>query len=182
MGVEDRWDASPSGDAALLAEIGAGRADSFQSFYGRHAGRVLAYARKLCGERGVAEDVVQDVFLAVWRKAASYREDRGDVAGWLYSITRNRVLDRWRREGRGPIAVDLDLSRFETPAPKVERETRLALVRALDGLRDEHRIPLRLAYFGGLTYEETAVRLNLPVGTLKSRIRAALAQMRQALE
>jgi RNA polymerase sigma-70 factor (ECF subfamily) len=78
--------------------------------------------------------------------------------------------------------VDLDLSRIETPAPRVERETRLSLVRALDGLREEHRIPLRLAYFGGLSYEETALRLNLPVGTLKSRIRAALAQMRQALE
>lgn len=174
------WD-DPIDDAALLAGVGEGSADSFQSFYGRHAGRVLAYAQKLCGDRTLAEDVAQDVFLAVWRKASSYRVDRGDVSGWLYTITRNRVLDRWRREGRSPATADVDLTLLESAPTGVANEMRLSLERALDSLRSEHRTALRLAYFGGFSYEETAVRLGLPVGTLKSRIRAALGLLRESL-
>src|SRR3569623_997793 len=74
----------PPGDAVLLGRIAAGDIDAFQAFYGRYAGRVLAYARQLSRHGDAAEDVTQEVFVAVWRRAASYRPERGDVTGWLY--------------------------------------------------------------------------------------------------
>lgn len=169
-------------DATLLAEIAAGRPDSFQRFYDRHAGRVIAYAQRLCSDAVLAEDLAQEVFLAVWRKAASYQADRGDGPGWLYTITRNKVLDHWRRCGRTPPLADLDLTLLEAAPRGVGPESRISLAKALDGLRVEHRSALDLAYFGGFSYEETAERLGLPLGTLKSRIRAALGLLREALE
>ena len=169
-------------DATLLAEIAAGRADSFQRFYDRHAGRVVAYAQRLCGDAVLAEDLAQEVFLAVWRKAVSYQPERGGGPGWLYTITRNKVLDHWRRCGRTPPLADLDLTLLEAAPRGVGHETRISLAKALDGLRAEHRSALDLAYFGGFSYEETAERLGLPLGTLKSRIRAALGLLREALE
>jgi len=169
-------------DATLLAEIAAGRTDSFQRFYDRHAGRVIAYAQRLCSDAVLAEDLALEVFLAVWRKAASYQPDRGDGPGWLYTITRNKVLDHWRRCGRTPPLADLDLTLLEAAPRGVGHESRISLAKALDGLRVEHRSALDLAYFGGFSYEETAERLGLPLGTLKSRIRAALGLLREALE
>ena len=169
-------------DATLLAEIAAGRTDSFQRFYGRHAGRVLSYAQKLCGDAVLAEDLAQEVFLTVWRKAAGFQADRGDGPGWLYTITRNKVLDHWRRCGRTPPIADLDLTLLEAVPRGIGSELKVSLEKAMSGLRDEHRSALDLAYFGGFSYEETARKLGLPLGTLKSRIRAALGLLREALE
>ena len=90
--------AAPS-DLLLLARIAEGDLEAFQAFYDRYAGRVLAYVRQLSRHRDGAEDVVQEVFVAVWRRAASYRPDRGDPMGWLYTITRNKQVDLWRRQG-----------------------------------------------------------------------------------
>lgn len=169
-------------DATLLAEIAAGRTDSFQRFYARHAGRVISYAKKLCGDAVLAEDLAQDVFLTVWRKAAGFQADRGDGPGWLYTITRNKVLDHWRRIGRTPQPATVDLALLEAAPRGVGSELKISLEKALGGLRAEHRSALDLAYFGGFSYEETAQRLGLPLGTLKSRIRAALGLLREALE
>src|SRR5262249_54325160 len=88
-------------DVDLLARIAAGDFEAFHLFYQRHSGRVLAFARRLVhdhpGSRDTAQDVVQEVFLALWRRAGTYRSDRGDVLGWLYALTRNKVIDAWRR-------------------------------------------------------------------------------------
>jgi RNA polymerase sigma-70 factor (ECF subfamily) len=172
----------PDDDAALVTRIADGDREAFRLFYERYAGRILAYVRAIGRQRESAEDVVQEVFLAVWRKAASYRRDRGDVAGWLYTITRNRLVDRWRRKGGVVEERELD---FDSLA-STERGAEAAVVdlsvrKALSGLSVEQREALELAYFGGLTYEETAERLELPLGTLKSRIRAGLARMRTIL-
>jgi RNA polymerase sigma-70 factor (ECF subfamily) len=173
---------STSTDIDLVLAIGRQDREAFRLFYDRYAGRILAYVRQLSREREVAEDVVQDVFLAVWRKAASYRPDRGDVPGWLYTITRNRLVDRWRRKGGQVEDDDFDLGRLEAPERGQQGHVvDLAVRQALDALSREQREAVELAYFGGLTYEETAARLELPLGTLKSRIRAGLARMRGVL-
>lgn len=168
------------GDHDLLGRIAQGDLDSFQIFYSRYAGRVLAYARQLSRQRDVAEDVVQEVFVAVWRRASSYRPDRGDPAGWLYTITRNKLVDHWRRLGdpREPG----DLASLHVAERDEGGDLRLTMRQALAQVTPEQRRAIEMAYFGGLTYEEAAQRLDLPVGTLKSRIRSGLKRLRTLLE
>jgi RNA polymerase sigma-70 factor (ECF subfamily) len=171
--------AAPS-DAALLGRIAEGDLESFQAFYGRYAGRVLAYARQLGRNRDAAEDVVQEVFVAVWQRAASYRPDRGDIAGWLYTITRNKMVDLWRRAGDPLELAEIDerrLAEAEEPG-----DLRLSVRQALTRVAPDQRRAIEMAYFGGLTYEETARRLDLPLGTLKSRIRSGLKSLKSLLE
>lgn len=167
-------------DHALLARIAEGDLDSFSSFYERYAGRVLAYVQQLSRSREGAEDVVQEVFLAVWRKAASFRADRGDVAGWLYTMTRNKLVDGWRRAGQGAAVDTVDFQHLPAGRPE-ETELALTVRQALARVAPEQRRAIEMAYFGGLTYEETATRLNLPLGTLKSRIRTGLKTMHGVL-
>ncbi len=172
--------ASPAAsDLLLLGRIAEGDLEAFHTFYGRYAGRVLAYVRQLGRNREGAEDVVQEVFVAVWRRASSFRPERGDPAGWLYTITRNKLVDLWRRQGE---ATDLgELGELEDPAQEWG-ELRLTMHQALARVAPEQRRAIEMAYFGGLTYEETARRLELPVGTLKSRIRSGLKSLRAVLE
>lgn len=169
-------------DAELIAAIAAEDRDAFHAFYDRYAAKVLSYVRMLARQREIAEDVVQEVFLSVWRKAPSYRPDRGDVPGWLYTITRNKLVDVWRRKGGMVEDEEFDFDQLLAPDAGGERQVvGFAVRRALGELKPEQREALTLAYFGGLTYEETAERLALPLGTLKSRIRAGLAILRGVL-
>jgi RNA polymerase sigma-70 factor (ECF subfamily) len=175
----------PEPDSALLLHrIAGGDIDAFQAFYQLHAGRVLAYARQLGRRADLAEDVVQEVFVAVWRKAASFQADRGDPVGWLYTITRNKLVDLWRKSGD---AAGLDeLQWQQLPGSETgggaRSDLQLTMRQALAQVSPEQRAAIEMAYFGELTYEETAERLRLPVGTLKSRIRAGLKTLRSVLE
>ncbi|MBI2840216.1 MAG: sigma-70 family RNA polymerase sigma factor [Acidobacteria bacterium] len=168
-------------DRTLLAAIAIGDRGAFQQFYSRHAGRVLGYVRQLTRNPALAEDITQEAFVAVWLKAASYQADRGDPAGWLFTITRNKLVDKWRRGDRdaetdgAPILAGL----ADPPNPI---DVRVSLRQAMSHLTDDQRRMLEMAYYGGLTYEETADALRVPVGTLKSRMRAALGQLRVILE
>lgn len=168
-------------DRSLLAAIACGDRGAFQRFYSRHAGRVLGYVRQLTRNPALAEDITQEAFVAVWLKAGSYQADRGDPAGWLFTITRNKLVDRWRRGDRdaevdgAPILDGL----ADSPNPI---DVRVSLRQAMSHLTDDQRRMLEMAYYGGLTYEETADALRVPVGTLKSRMRAALGQLRAILE
>ncbi|HEX9942076.1 MAG TPA: sigma-70 family RNA polymerase sigma factor [Thermoanaerobaculia bacterium] len=168
-------------DEVLLAETARGDLDAFHSFYERYAGRVLAYARRLCRDAALAEDITQEVFTAVWTRAATFRPDRGGAPAWLYALTRNKLVDHWRRSGGNVELEALDGRRLPASAPE-SGELRLSLRQALARVPPEQREAIETAYFNGLTYEETAGRLALPVGTLKSRIRLGLRAMRAALE
>lgn len=189
VAVERRLDArrpqrmtlQPS-DLELLQRVAVADRDAFRQFYDRHAPQVLAYVRSLGRSRDASEDVVQEVFLAVWRKAGTYRPERGDVAGWLYTMTRNKVVDLWRKLPTGSDqSSEASLAALSERPEADSRVVSISLRKAMAELKVEQRQALELAYFGGLTYEETAERLKLPVGTLKSRIRAGLALMRGVL-
>ncbi len=170
-------------DLELLQGIAIADREAFRRFYDRHAPQVLAYVRSLGRSRDASEDVVQEVFLAVWRKAGTYRPERGDVAGWLYTMTRNKVVDLWRKLPTGSDQSTEESLAVLSARPEADsRVVSISLRKALADLKVEQRQALELAYFGGLTYEETAERLKLPVGTLKSRIRAGLALMRGVLQ
>lgn len=173
-------DAGRRDDVTLLADIALGDEAAFRSFYGRYAGRTLSILRRLCPDAAVAEDLLQEAFLAVWRKASTYRADRGDPAGWLYTITRNKVFDHGRR--RAPvIPIDAEES-SKWPAPNRKADLGLSLRQALETLKDSEREALETAYFGGFTYQESAEHLSVPLGTLKSRIRTGLRKLHRQLE
>ncbi len=162
-------------DVALLHAIAGGDEGAFRAFYHRYAGRTLGLLRRLCADAAVAEDLLQEAFLTVWRKASTYRVDRGDPAGWLYVITRNKALDYSRR--KAPV-VPMDAEETSKwPAPSRQRDLGLSLRQALAKLKDGEREALVTAYFGGFTYQESADYLSVPLGTLKSRIRTGLRKL-----
>lgn len=169
-----------SQDHELLLLISKGNRDAFRTLYDRYGGRLLGYLRKLGAQSTEAEDLLQEVFLAVWRRASTFDHQRGEVAGWLFTISKNKWYDWLRRQGRKPthpLEMDLPL-----PNPNPSNETRLSIVQAMNRLKNEQREALELAYFGGLTYQETAIRLALPLGTLKSRVRTGLRSLKTLLE
>ncbi len=128
-----------------------------------------------------AEDVVQEVFGALFQKAHQYRPALGSPEGWIFTITRHKVVDIWRAHSPVVDLGEMDLEAVMAAEEPMDATLAPSLRKALSTLSPEQRRPLMLAYFGGLTYEETAHRLGLPVGTLKSRIRASLAQLRGLL-
>lgn len=166
-------------EEVVLHRIAAGDAVALEELYRLYSGRVLGFLRQLCRDVEVAEDLLQEVFMAVWRKAATFDASRGDVAGWLFTICRHKWIDCRRR--RHPVA-ELDAMEYDPPAPGVSRDLRILLDKAMKVLSDAERQALNLAYFGGLTYEETAIELALPLGTLKSRIRAALRKVASEIQ
>ena len=158
----------------LLRRIAERDPAALEDFYRLSSARALGFLRQLCKSSEQAEDLLQEVFLAVWRKAASYDPSRGDAMGWLFSICRHKFIDSRRRHH--PTA-ELDGMAFDPPAPAVSHDLPILLDKAMRILSGPEREALRLAYYGGLTYEETALHLALPLGTLKSRIRMALRKI-----
>lgn len=170
-------------DAELLAAVARRDREAFHQFYERWAGRLLAYVKGMGAKGPQAEDLVQEVFVAVWQKAEQFRPQLGSAEAWIFTVTRHKVVDIWRRSA--PV-VDIEPGHLEALAGDgmdghSASELALSLGKALASLAPEQRRPLQLAYFGDHSYEETAALLGLPVGTLKSRIRAGLGQMRSLL-
>lgn len=166
------------GDAQLLEAIGQGDRVAFRTLYDRYAGRLLAYVRAMGGGRVPVEDVVQEVFVALFQKAHQYRPALGSPEGWIFTITRHKVVDVWRAHSPVVDLGGLDLEQVVGAEETVDGTLAPSLRKALGTLTPEQREPLMLAYFGGLTHEETAQRLQLPLGTVKARIRSSLLKMR----
>jgi RNA polymerase sigma-70 factor (ECF subfamily) len=159
--------------------------DAFARVYDEHAAGVLAVARRILGEAR-AQDVTQDVFLALWRRPERYDAARGDLGAFLRLMTRSRAVDVWREgqaAGRASDRLEAATGREEgrvedRPAPALERTSERRAVRdALRRLPEAQREALVLAYWGGLTAEQVARRARVPLGTAKSRIRLGLAKL-----
>jgi RNA polymerase sigma-70 factor, ECF subfamily len=174
-------------DRAVLARVAAGQLDALEELYDHYRTMAYSIALRITADGSAAEDVVQDAFLGVWRNAALYIEGRGSVKTWLLSIVHHRAVDTIRR--RRPTTELLDQEGVPPPAltiPDIWPEVAAGLDRdavqaALGSLSDVQREALQLAYFGGLTQQEIAVRTNTPLGTVKSRMRLGLLAMRRAL-
>jgi RNA polymerase sigma-70 factor (ECF subfamily) len=179
--------AAPDASVRLLAEIARGDRDAFARFYDLHAALVHTFALRILRERGEAEEVVQDVFVQVWRQAEAYRADRGTPEAWLITLTRSRGIDKLRsRRRRNEMALPAnDPDRLPEPAVAEsaagQAEARATLGGALADLPAAQRSVLELAYFDGLTQSEIAARLGEPLGTVKTRMRSGLARLRGAL-
>jgi RNA polymerase sigma-70 factor, ECF subfamily len=175
-------------DEELMQLVYRSKADAFEVIYDRHADAAFSLAYRMCSQRALAEDVVQEAFLSLWRSRARYDRNRGSVRTWVLGVVHNRAIDALRRRAvrdRGlvhdegiqervpsPERTDLDVAR---------REEARELRDALDELPDEQSRVIELAYFGGMTHVEIASMLDTPVGTVKGRMRLGLSKMRMSL-
>jgi RNA polymerase sigma-70 factor (ECF subfamily) len=182
-------------DVALLQRIVVRDADAVAALYDRHSGLLFGVIMRILRNRPDAEEVLQEVFVRVWTRAESYDERLGCPAAWLTRMARNRAIDRLRaRRARGetdaPEPADSAPAREErlvasdpTPERQAEDTQRTDRVRsALDGLPEEQRVLIAAAFFDGYTHSELAARFQLPLGTVKTRIRSGMLAMRQQLE
>ena len=181
--------ASPADDAdqAVLARVADGQLDALQDLYDSYRTMAYSIALRITADASLAEDVVQDAFLGAWRNAGRYVAGRGSVKTWILSIVHHRAVDAVRRRRPAselpepdtvpPAALTLpDI--WPEVAGNLEREE---IANAIATLSDVQREAIELAYFGGLTQQEIAVRTDTPLGTVKSRIRLGLLSLRRAL-
>lgn len=172
-------------DVLLVQAMADGDADALGRLYDRHAPRLMALGFRMLGNRNEAEDLVHDVLLEAWRSAADFDPTRGSVRTWLAMRYRSRSLDRLRSAARSR-GVSLEEGGVpERAAPVTDDPTsgadRDRLARALTELPDTQRQVLELGYFEGLSSSEMAERLGVPIGTVKSRVAAALGKLRGVL-
>ena len=181
--VPQPLDDSPS-DAELLARVGERDREAFETLYGRYVRPVFGLALRRLGDRGHAEDAVQEAFAAIWRSASTYRPERGAAGGWLYTVARNAIVDRLRRKGPSADAELPELASTEPgPAQRAEdSDVSWRVHRALEELQPREREVIELAYWSGMSQSEVAQYLHLPLGTVKTRTRSALAHLASMLE
>ena len=179
-------DARRAEEAELLARIVDRDERAVEALYARYSKPLYSLAYQVTGAERFAQDVVQEVFVAVWKDAARFDPAKGSVGPWLFSLARHKAIDLVRREQnvrKRTAEVDMEL---EVAPDDVDHEAWLNLRRervhaAIAQLTDAQRTALELAFFAGLTHVEVAERLGIPLGTAKTRIRTALLKLRDAL-
>jgi len=171
-------------DAELLGLIAGGDRAAFEELYRRYARSVLGIALRRIGDRGRAEDATQDTFTSIWRSASRYDPSRGRAAPWLYTVARNAIVDGLRRRPDPTVADPPDVPAGEPgPADAAESEwVSWRVHRALEMLPGHERSLVELAYWSGMSQSEIAEYVGLPLGTVKTRTRAALARLAVELE
>jgi len=173
---------------AALARVAAGDRVALRLVYRDTAAKLLGVCLRILQDRSEAEDVLQEVFMTVWQKAAAFDPGRASPITWLAAIARNRAIDRLRsgavRRRMDPIDAANDV---HDPAPvahevlaRTQQQTRLA--GCLDELEPQHAAAIRAAFLDGATYDEMAVRMSVPLGTMKSWIRRGLLKLRACLD
>lgn len=184
MGVASS-DAEPDGLKAALAAIAAGQGRGLSDLYGLTSAKLFGVCLRICRNREAAEDVLNEVYLNVWRRADSYDAARARPMTWLCAIARNRSIDWVRSNGR-PMESDDMLANIPSDEPDAEArlsasQERHRLHHCLDGLRVEQRDAIRTAFFDGVSYSELAARSAVPLGTMKTWIRRGLQKLKDCL-
>ena len=171
-----------------MALVYDGNTRAFEVVFDRHAGPAFSLAYRMCGRRPLAEEVVQEAFMSLWRSAARYDPARGSVRSWVLRVVHNRAIDAFRRELPSTSHdvpddwISEALPARERTEDEVERRSDARLVRcALEDLPPDQRQVIELAYFGGFSHSQIAAALGLPAGTVKGRMRLGLSKLRIAL-
>lgn len=181
---------SPSPEIAQLSgaltRVAAGDQGAFHEVYRKTSAKLLGVCLRIFPDRAEAEDVLQDVYLIVWQKAAQFDPGRASPITWLVTIARNRAIDRWRSLGRRRVTPIDDIDepaddRADVLASLLDAEGEHRMVLCLDELGRGDAALVRTAFYQGATYAELAERSNRPLGTVKSRIRRALLKLRDCL-
>jgi RNA polymerase sigma-70 factor (ECF subfamily) len=181
-------DANRSLIVSALARIPAGDRAALQTVYRLTSAKLFGVTLRILGERSAAEDVLQEVYVTVWRKAADFDAARASPMTWLIAIARNRAIDRLRAEKQSrrmePIDAAAEIADSTEGADRTleTSETNTRLHGCLEGLVPHERAALRGAYFDGNTYEDLAARMSVPLGTMKSWIRRAMIKLKACLE
>ena len=175
-------------DEDLMQLVRRGDAAAFEMVYDRHATAAFSLAYRMTGTRNAAEDVVQEAFLSLWRSGARYDRARGSVRTWVLGIVHNRAIDALRRSmvhDRRRASDEGIEERFEarerTDVEAARREEAATIRTAMDTLPAEQSQVIELAYFGGFTHTQIAEMLEVPVGTIKGRMRLGLEKLRRSL-
>jgi RNA polymerase sigma-70 factor (ECF subfamily) len=174
-------------DGEMAAQLKRGEATAIESLYDRYGRLAYGLALRILNDRNAAEDVVQDAFLGVWRNAGSFDVSRGSLRNWLLSVVHHRAIDRLR--GTAKTRQEAQLESIERTAGMPDPWEAVALdlerkqiLEAFQQLPEAQRLTLELAYFRGYTHTEIARHLNLPLGTVKGRMRMGLEKMRSFLQ
>jgi RNA polymerase sigma-70 factor (ECF subfamily) len=175
-------------DEDLMQLVAESDASAFAVLYERHANVAFSLAFRMCGKRAIAEEVVQEAFLSLWRSGSRYDRARGSVRTWVLGIVHNRAVDALRRgivHDRGRVSDEGIEERVEAPErtdQEVGRRDEAREIRAaLEGLPVEQSHVIELAYYGGFTHSEIATMLDTPIGTIKGRMRLGLQKLRSQL-
>jgi RNA polymerase sigma factor (sigma-70 family) len=171
-------------DESLLARVAWGDDDALGSLYDRFGRVAYGLALRILRDERLAEDAVQEAFLAVWRQAASFRPERANARAWVLTFVHRRAVDLVRREERRrtePLEPEAEPATGSTAEAAELRRRREAVQHALAQLPEEQRRPIELAYYGGLSQSELAERLGEPLGTIKSRMFTGLKRLRELL-
>jgi RNA polymerase sigma factor (sigma-70 family) len=176
---------APLSDESLLAGMADGDQDAAAAFVRRYQSRVFGLAMTVTGVPAVAEEVAQEAFVRAWRHASTYDARRGRVSTWLLTITRNAAVDAVRYRHEDPVDPSLLVAMLSPPERSGSEDapdTSLVLRQALAELPPGQREPIVLMTFSGLTAKEIATRYDVPLGTVKTRVRRGLLAMRERLE
>ena len=185
-------EAAQIADREMIERICRGDQSAFSALYDRLSRPLYSLALRMLGDAGDAQDALQDVFLQIWSRAATYNPEQSTVFSWTVLLTRSRVIDRLRARKRRLRIVDsatgdedadvADASTMESAADTADKNDEAARVRSvLNNLPSEQREAIELAFFGDLTHHEIAARLGEPLGTIKARIRRGLLKLRERL-
>ena len=169
-------------DGELIQRAASGDRGAFEDLYRRYARPVFGLALRRLGDRGRAEDAVQETFASIWRSASSYRPERGPGAPWLYAVARNAIVDRTRARTETPADIPEEPASEPGPPDHAEQSwVAWRVHRALEELPEREREVIALAYWSGLSQSEVAEFLGVPLGTVKTRTRSALAHLADLL-
>jgi RNA polymerase sigma factor (sigma-70 family) len=196
-GNAERFEVNPSREAdealrehlrhlnELLLRVQRGDQQAFADLYQATSSRIFGVIHRMLHNRSEAEDILQDVYLAAWRRADTFDPARGNALTWLITLGRNRTIDRMREHREEPLDEDAPDIEDEAPTPAAVAELseeRMRLERCLQLLEPQQGRAVREAFFTGVTYSELAERLSVPLGTMKSWIRRSLMQLKLCLE
>jgi RNA polymerase sigma factor (sigma-70 family) len=181
---------SPTGAddlSRLLQNTGRSDQAAFAELYKRTSSKLFGVCLRMLRDRGEAEEVLQETYTAVWRRASSFDATRASAITWLVALSRHKAIDRLRqhREELLDDSENLDVAVDEQPTPAADAETSQEyrrLQQCLDELEPQQQSSVREAFFSGATYNELAARRKVPLGTMKSWIRRSLIQLRQCLD
>ncbi|PYY02925.1 MAG: RNA polymerase subunit sigma-24 [Acidobacteria bacterium] len=169
-------------DSMLISRVRAGDEDALAALHDRYAQVVYSVALRVLGETTQAEDILQEIFLQLWRNPQTFDSSRGSLGAWLAVITRHRAIDQLRRRRPESDIEDVIVAVDTRIEQTTDRNMTIAKIRAVvDRLPAEQRKPLEMAFFEGLTHSEIATKTGEPLGTVKTRIRSALLTLRKAL-
>ncbi|MEA2479551.1 MAG: hypothetical protein QOJ07_1473 [Thermoleophilaceae bacterium] len=175
-------------DEEIMVLLRDGDPDAFEIMYDRHGGAAFSLAYRMVGDRNVAEDITQEAFISIWRSRSRFDRERGSVRAWVLGIVHHRAIDGLRRNSahdrRRASAEGLE-ERQEAPertdVEVARREEAREVHAALESLPEQQLQVVKLAYFGGFTHTQIAQMLDMPIGTVKGRMRLGLEKLRRAL-